>query len=168
MVTMAVTKVVMEMKAVTKVIAAKVETTVAAKEVKEATKAVVKVAMVEVAAAMIKTLPLFTLPILILLAITPVAFAQTSDWNLTVYVKNVPFGTNQIYVETKGPFGNNYYQWINNQQDPVAQFTMPGGEYPQNYDYQVCVGTGLLGGILPSCSSFGHVIYGDAQVTITF
>lgn len=112
---------------------------------------------------------LLLMPLIVLLAAIPTtALAQTNDWTLTVYLKNVPFGTDKVYVEVKGPFGNNYYEWVTNQVDPSTTFSMSGSEFPQDYNYQVCAGTGLLGSILPSCSSFTHAAYGDAQVTLTF
>ena len=92
-----------------------------------------------------------------LVGVIPIAVqAQSADWNLTVNLYHTPFGTNQIYVEVKGPFGNNYYQWVQNGISPSTTFSLSGSEFPEGYNYQVCVGTGLLASILPTCNFFVH------------
>ena len=99
-----------------------------------------------------------------------VAHALPLDWNLTVNLKNVPFGTDRIYVQVRGPFGNNYYQWVQNGVKPSATFLLSGSEFPEGYFYQICVGTGFLATVTPSCTQFSQFIHniGDESVIFTW
>jgi hypothetical protein len=74
-----------------------------------------------------KRLPIIILPILtlaVLVGITiPVTLAQEDSFIMTVNFQNIPFGVDKMYVEAKGPFNDNIYQWVANGIDPVAQLT---------------------------------------------
>jgi hypothetical protein len=57
---------------------------------------------------------------------------------------NVRFGVGDIYVEAKGPFNDDVNVDIQNGIDPVAQLTLPGDQFPNGYNMQVCVSTSFL------------------------
>ena len=56
--------------------------------------------------------------VLVLIGAVPSAFAQYSDWNLTVYPVNVNWGDSSITVTVKGPYGWQQTQTINNGPNP--------------------------------------------------
>jgi len=98
--------------------------------------------------------PLILVPLLVVIPFA--AQAQSANWNLTVNLYRIPFGTDKIYVEVRGPFGNIYYQWVQNGVNPSTTFSLSGSEFPQGYYYKICVGTGLLASLLPTCNQFAH------------
>jgi hypothetical protein len=95
------------------------------------------------------------------------ARAQGADWTLTVNVSHVPFGENSIALSIKGPFGYTDSQNIANGPSPTTTFAIPAGGIPTGQSYQVCAGTGLLGGLLPACHYFRHEQDGDSQVSVS-
>jgi hypothetical protein len=105
-----------------------------------------------------------------LISVIPIVAHALVDWSLTVNLKNVPFGPDQIYVQVRGPFGNNYYHWIQNGVNPSVTFILSGNEFPEGYFYQVCVGTGVLAAVTPSCSQFTQFMHtiGDESVNFTW
>lgn len=72
--------------------------------------------------------------VLVLIGAVPSAFAQYSDWNLTVYP-----GDSSITVTVKGPYGWQQTQTINNGPNPYATFAISGNDVPPNTQYRVCI-----------------------------
>lgn len=103
-------------------------------------------------------IPVFVIvPVIaVLMGAVQYANAQSSDWTLSINLKNVPFGVNNIFVEAKGPFGADVWRWVPNQVNPSISFSLSGSQFPEGYNYQICTGTGILGGVLPSCSTEAH------------
>jgi len=102
-----------------------------------------------------------------LISLIPIVAHALVDWNLTVNLKEVPFGPDRIYVQVRGLFGNNYYQWVQNGVNPSATFILSGNEFPEGSFYYVCVGTGVFAASVPSCTQFYHNI-GFESVNFTW
>lgn len=86
----------------------------------------------------------------------PLAYAQSSDWTLTVNAVNVPFGDSNIHFSIKGSFGYTNFDNIPNSQYPSTSFDMPGNQFPTGYRYQVCLSSSALGWLLPNCVYYRH------------
>jgi hypothetical protein len=95
------------------------------------------------------------------------ARAQSADWTLTVNVNNINFGERAVDLSIKGPFGYTDSQNIANGPSPTTTFAIPASAIPAGYSYQVCAGTGLLGGLLPTCHYFRHGQDGDELVRVS-
>jgi hypothetical protein len=87
----------------------------------------------------LKAIQLVLSIVLVLIGAVPSAFAQYSDWNLTVYPVNVNWGDSSITVTVKGPYGWQQTQTINNGPNPYATFVISGNDVPPNTQYRVCI-----------------------------
>jgi hypothetical protein len=94
--------------------------------------------------------------IAVLLGAVQYANAQSSDWILTIYPVNVPFGQSDIHIHVQGPFNANKDVNIANGQNPSVSFNMNGNDFPVGYQYKVCISATLIGAFLPNCNFFNH------------
>jgi hypothetical protein len=99
--------------------------------------------------------------VLTMLGVTQFAKAQSSDWTLTLYPTNVPFGTDKIFLQVKGQYGADVWRWIANQQNPSTSFNLSGSQFPTGHDFLVCMGTGQgpignLASLDAGCSTATH------------
>lgn len=112
------------------------------------------------------TITVILIPLIMITAIH--ANAQSQDWIMTVNLYNVPFGVDKVFVEVKGPFGADQWQWVPNGIQPSTTFSLSGNDFPSGYNLQLCAGTGLLASILPSCTTLSHDVDGDQTFSETF
>lgn len=86
-------------------------------------------------------------------------------WQLDVNLRQSEFGTSRAEVTVYGPFGwieSGY--WATGPPPLIASINVPDNEIPEGYQYQVCVGAGLIT-FDPNCEYFTHGS-GDESVTM--
>jgi hypothetical protein len=98
----------------------------------------------------------------VILILTP---QMVYAWNLTIFPRYMPLGTNRTLVEVSGPLGNTYSQWVQNGVNQSAMFSLPDKEFPSGQIYHICIATERL--VKLPCDPLTHGNENDISLACT-